>query len=534
MNCFNCLAPYDDPQATRCSHCGAALLIKDERGVKLLNSNRYAPVIETESVGGERKIIRIVRDSSRIERLQEVVMGLRITSGQSSHSFCPNVIDTFFWRFDDSEEPIYCMLLEKIEGASLQDYVKRHDTSDEQVITWMLQLFEMVDTFHEQGWLLRDIKPENLVINREGRLIFVDIDSLFHLSWDIGSLLWHLSSPGYTAPEQNDRQPSPASDLFSIGRTAIFCLTGQSPAELYDESGFAWRHGLKKSSPLVLDLVERLVSLNPIERPRVRDSINYLELLPAKIRKQARWDRYKWPVTIVLSLIALGVLIPLERRWTSWSRRIRADQQQLVGNVEQAHALYERSLLANSNNAAAYSGLGLTCSEVQCGIGYLEQAMALAPDDDSIKYNLAVLYESVDPQRSLGLYESVSFESERYELAQNNLARVNIQHGDYAQALAILEPLIEQGNDDRIDTHLLAKAYKNTGWAYLQMGDYPKAQERLEQSVSLDPLPGDGYCMLALIEPKQTDLFSCFYLNSQSPESKKIKTQLFSQYLIKP
>ena len=228
----------------------------------------------------------------------------------------------------------------------------------------------------------------------------------------------------------------------------------------------------------------------------------------------------------------MGVAIPLERRLTSWSRRTRADQQQLVGNVEQANGLYERSRLANPNNAAAYSGLGLTCSQEQCGIGYLEKAMALEPDNDSTKYNLAVLYESVDPQRSLELYESVSPEAERYKLAQNNLARMNIQQGDYDQALSILEFLIEQGNDDRIDDNLLAKVYKNTGWVYIQNGDYPKAQESLEQSVSLDPLPGDAYCMLALIEPRESNLFSCFYLNSHSPESKEIKTQLFS--LIKP
>ena len=264
MHCFNCLESYDDPQSRVCSHCGASLLINDERAVKRLNSNPYSSVMETESViSGERKIIRIVRDSSRIEHLEDIVMGLEITSRLSKHSLCPNVIDTFSWSFDDSKESIYCIVLEKIEGPSLYDYVESHGASDEQVIDWMIQLFEMVDIFHGQSWLLRDIKPDNLVINPEGRLIFVDIDSLLHLSWDTDALFLHLSSPGYTAPEQNDRQPSPQSDLFSIGRTAIFCLSGQSPALLYDETGFVWRDRAKKSSPLLLDFIDRLVVLKP-------------------------------------------------------------------------------------------------------------------------------------------------------------------------------------------------------------------------------------------------------------------------------
>ena len=490
--------------------------------------------METESAGGDHIVIRIARDSNKIELLEEIVMGLRITSQLSRQPLCPSVIDTFHWNFEDSDESIYCMRLEKIEGPSLHDYVEHHGASDEQVIGWMIQLLEMVDTFHTQHWLLRDIKPDNLVINPDGRLIFVDIDSLWYGSWDIHSPFSHLSSMGYTAPEQNDRRLSSESDLFSIGRTAIFCLTGRSPIDFYDESGFSWRQSAKKSSPLLLEFVDRLVSLNPIERPKVKDSIHYLTRLPAKIRKQERWSRYKWPVTIVLSLIALGVAIPLERRWTSRSRRIRADQQQLVGNVEQANALYERSLLAHSNNASAYLGLGMTCSQEQCGIKYLEKAMALSPEDDSIKYNLAVLYESVDLQQAVALYERVSSEAERYEFAQNNLARVTIQQGDYDQALSILEPLIQPGNADRIDDTLLAKVHKNTGWVYIQMNNYQKAQEHLYESVSLDPLLGDSYCLLASIAPTQTELLSCFHLNSQSPESKEIKTQLFSQYLVNP
>ncbi|MEM9218524.1 MAG: protein kinase family protein [Cyanobacteria bacterium P01_F01_bin.150] len=489
-------------------------------------------VIDIDDDDSPSMVMRLMRGSERIRLLEDIVVGLRIISRSSNHLFCPEILDTFVWNFNDSKESAYCVLTEKVEGLTLEEYVDHHGANDDQVIAWMKQLFEMLDTFHGQSWLLRDIKPENFVINAEGRLIFVDIPSLLHWPWDEDSPFVHLSSPGYSAPEQNDSRPVSASDVFSIGRTAISCLTGRSPIDLYEEDGFRWRHLLKDRSPLLLDFIEQLVSLSPIDRPTVKESIHYLSILPEKIRKAARWKQYKWPLTIALSVTVLGVAIPLEKRLSSWSSRIRADQEQLAGNVEYAHRLYERSLRANSKNAFAYLGLGMTCSEKGCGIEYLEQALELSPEDDVILYNLAVLYESVEPQRALELYGAIPAEANRYALAQNNMARVEIEQGNATQALVILDSLIEQGRQDNVNANLLSKAHKNKGWAYIQVGNYEGAQASLEQSVVLNPLIGDAYCLLAYIDPNPADLVSCFSLDSQSPESKDIKAQLFSQYLI--
>ena len=532
MYCFNCLSHYDDSQASICHTCGSPLLVQGYRAVKVLNSATFSssPVLEVIDGDGLSQVIRLVRGSERIRLMEDVVMGLRLVAQQSSYCFCPTVIDTFFWSADDSKESIYCVVLETIKGPSLKEYVEHHGASDAQIIVWMRQLFEMLDAFHGQNWLLRDIKPENLVVNSEGRLIFVDIASLLHGSWDADSPFLHLSSPGYSAPEQNDNRSVSASDVFSIGRTAIFCLTGRSPIELYGEDGFTWRHILKRTSPLLLDFVERLVALSPIERPRVKESIDYLNRLPTKIRKEERWNRYKWPVTIVLSVITLGVSIPLERRMTSWSNRIRADQQQLAGDVEQATVLYERSLRANTSNASAYLGLGMTCFEDGCGIEHLEMALMLEPDNDLILYNLAVLYETVDTQRSLALYSAISLDSGRYVLAQNNIARLEILRDNPEQAIVILDRIKEDEFDGKISDDVLAKAYKNKGLAYVRLDDYPSAQASLKQSLVLNPLLGDSYCLLAFIDPQHSDLVSCFSLAADSPESREIKTQLLSQY----
>ena len=532
MHCFNCLNIYEDSNASICDACGSPLLVQGYRAVKSLNLDTFSTpsVLEVIDGDGVSKVVRLVRGSERIRLMEDIVMGLRLIAQLSIRSFCPNVIDTFFWSFDDSEEAIYCVLLEKIEGPSLKEYVDSHGASDAQVIVWMTQLFEMVDVFHGQSWLFRDIKPENFVVNSDGQLIFVDIDSFLHWPWDEDSPFVHLSSPGYTAPEQNDRRPVSASDVFSIGRTAIFCLTGRSPIALYDDDGFTWRDTLKNSSSLLLDFIDQLVALNPIDRPTVKDSINYLRILPAKIRKNLRWNRYKWPVTIILGLITLGVSIPLERRLSSWSNRIRADQQQLAGNIEQATTLYERSLRTNSRNASAYLGLGMTCVEEGCGIEHLEKALTLEPDNDLIAYNLAVLYETLDVQRSLELYDSISLDASRYALAQNNIARLEILRDNTEQAIIILDHIQDEEVAGRIGDDVLAKAYKNKGLAYVQVGDYQRAQESLKQSLVLDPLLGDSYCLLAFIDPQHSDLVSCFSLASNSPESREIKAQLLSKY----
>lgn len=466
-----------------------------------------------------KKVFEVVDDSGNV-----YVARLEDHSDKTTLFHCdflPKITDSFFWE----EQNQTVTVVNHIAGETLEQKVFS-EPGLSRILGWLSQILMMLRQLHDQNWLLGDISPTNFVCDESGKVFFVDYEGLFYADLDYSEdLTFPQYTPGYAPPEMTGGKIIPASDVFAVGRLAVFFLTGRSPVHFYKETGFEWRQHVNISQQVV-NFVELCMAPNPIDRPRVGDAIQYLHELPLNLRREDQWKRYKWPVTILLALIAINVFWPLQRQFRSWNLRIRGDQQQLLGEREYANELYRRSAKLNSENVYANVGLGQTCREERCGVEHLEAALRIDPGNDLVRYNLAVLFEDIDLQKAQDLYESIDQASPRYLLAQNNLARVRILQEDYEGALKILDSLINMGGD-KINKKLLSKIFKNKGWIYLRQGDAIEAEKNLSQSVTLYPLLGDPYCLRAFIEPTDVDLLSCFELELISPEAKKIKTQLF-------
>ncbi len=150
---------------------------------------------------------------------------------QLNHPSIPRILDFF-----TIEQQPY-LVMELISGRSLfQQVTKWGAIPQKQAIGWMLELCEVLEYLHQFSppVLHQDIRPHNL-IRRSTPAAFREISLI-----DFGAVrvlgLESKTQTGmnpYSSPEHQQGEPSPASDLYSLGITLAFLLSGQDPGEFY-------------------------------------------------------------------------------------------------------------------------------------------------------------------------------------------------------------------------------------------------------------------------------------------------------------
>jgi serine/threonine protein kinase, bacterial len=161
------------------------------------------------------------------------------------------------------------LAMELIHGQDLDLYVmERGKVSLAQAIDWMIQLCEILGYIHQQQPPLihRDVKPANILVRTIDRRIFL-LD--FGAVKEIGTLGGtKIGAPDYMAPEQNNGKPCTQSDLYAIGPTLIFLLTGRNPADFIELQPEGYRFNLA-SVPIVTP--ELQAAIDKVTQRRVRD-----------------------------------------------------------------------------------------------------------------------------------------------------------------------------------------------------------------------------------------------------------------------
>jgi tetratricopeptide (TPR) repeat protein len=112
----------------------------------------------------------------------------------------------------------------------------------------------------------RDIKPENLVRDHDGTVRLVDFGAVRDTYRTLAGGTTMVGTYGYMAPEQLHGEARPESDLYGLGATVLFLLSGRSPAELPRERlRIAFRGRVHASRDLAAWL-DRMIAPAPEER----------------------------------------------------------------------------------------------------------------------------------------------------------------------------------------------------------------------------------------------------------------------------
>jgi hypothetical protein len=179
---------------------------------------------------------RYAQDEPVRQRFTREALAAARLSGQ------PNIV-TIFDVGDYNERPY--IVMEYFSGGSLDDVLRdRGAQPPQQVLTWLEQTARALDAAHAAGVVHRDVKPANLLLDRDGNVHVADFGIASAAGMDSLTITGTvLGTAGYLSPEQaQGERATPASDRYALGVVAYELLTGSRPFESESATAEAAAH----------------------------------------------------------------------------------------------------------------------------------------------------------------------------------------------------------------------------------------------------------------------------------------------------
>jgi serine/threonine protein kinase, bacterial len=276
-----CLSPNNAPTVSVCQACGSSLLLRDRyRSSRILGRGGFATTFLAVDEGLPGlptcviKQLRPVLNSAQVlEMSRELFQREAATLGKiGNHPQLPRLLDYFELGTD------FYLIQEYVSGATLQQEVRRSGQFDEAMTKEVLrEVLPILDYLHEQQVIHRDIKPANIIRRTiDKKLVLIDFGAVKDQVSQAAAnnpenttlTAFAVGTPGFAPPEQMAMRPVYASDIYSLGITCIYLLTGKSPKDLnYSQTTgeLEWQSRVSISPPFQR-LLEKMLEVSLRDR----------------------------------------------------------------------------------------------------------------------------------------------------------------------------------------------------------------------------------------------------------------------------
>jgi serine/threonine protein kinase len=413
----------------------------------------------TDSVLGREVAVKILaerysQDGSVRERFKREALAAARLSGE------PNTV-TIFDVGEHHERPY--IVMEYLGGGSLDDVLRRGGAQPpQQVFAWLEQAGRALDAAHERGVVHRDVKPGNLMLDRDGNVYVADFGIASAAGMDSLTVTGTvLGTAGYLAPEQaQGERATAASDRYALAIVAFELLTGSRPFAADSPTAEAAAH-INAPVPSVSGRSGLPRELDPVfERALAKDPARRFETCAAFVA--ALRDAMS---------AAAGVTRPL-------APAAPTAVTQVVPRPPASRNLWP--LLAALLAAGALGGILL--------------AWLLTRDGSSPAPTVVTTVRTVTTQGQVSTVQrtvttspttsaSTSTPTEQSGKALNNAGFAKMQAGDYQGALPLLERAVQKLDG----TGSLDEAYAKYNLAYTryQLGNCDGVLDLLDQSEAI-------------------------------------------------
>jgi serine/threonine protein kinase, bacterial len=296
--CLNpsCSKPKNPDQAKICQACGSKLLLRDRyRVLGALGHGGFGATFLVQDIylpGKPYSVIKQLRPNSSNPSMFQVAKKLFEREAETMgkighHPQIPRLLD----YFEDSQR--FYLVQEYVKGHNLQQEVAKNGPFTESSVKQFLnELLPILQNIHAQQIIHRDIKPANIIRRaQDGKLVLIDFGIVknqvnqgdANSTGNTALTQFAVGTPGFAPPEQLALRPVYASDIYALGVTSVYLLTGKAPKDFDSDpvtGEINWSQHLDVSKHLI-DILEKMMEVSVRSRYKTAEEvIKAMEIQP--------------------------------------------------------------------------------------------------------------------------------------------------------------------------------------------------------------------------------------------------------------
>ena len=275
-----CTHAGNPPENLFCVHCGLPVKVektireyqvlrvlgKGGMGTTYLVWHPAARFAAAQPQNALRVLKEMNADMAKIPKAQELFEREASTLQTLSHPGIPKFYDFFI------EAGKKYLVMALLHGQDLDKRIRQQGpVSAQQAIAWMIQTCDVLAYLHTYRTPIvhRDIKPGNLLVQTiTNSIVVLDFGAVTAVGIPSGT---RIGAEGYAAPEQAQGRPVIQSDLYAIGPSLIFLITGENPSRLYKRGSQGYRFmldGYPEMTPPLRHVIDRVTQPRASDRYR--------------------------------------------------------------------------------------------------------------------------------------------------------------------------------------------------------------------------------------------------------------------------